>query len=397
MDNPFDPEPDARMAVLAKMRAVCPVAPMGENGPYLALAHDSVATGLKSIAEFGGSAAQDGLDDDDKNIAGILEPRHGQIRRIFNRVVAFHKSQAIEPYLQGLADEKIATLLADPAANSDAGVDVMRGYVEVIPPRAMARLAGFPEADADHYYAWGSEAGQALGKAVLEGRPMSMAEAVPAFAQYVDDRIDERLAMPREEWPNDALSRFFTTEIDGVSLTRSSIRIQIMFMIGAGAETTRNHIGSMLYRLAQDPELYARVRADRSFVESVIEESLRYDAPAQFMVRTCQRPTELSGVAISPGERIFMSLSAANHDETVFDDPDRFDPDRETNREHVTFGTGPHICPGASLARLESRIALNTFLDHVAALDVGVGYVYDHSPTGMLHGPGALRLRCTPA
>lgn len=395
--NPFDADPDARMATLAAMRQACPVASLGPNGPYLGLSHASVATGLKAIEEFGGSAAQEGLDEEDKTIAGILEPRHGQIRRVFNQVVAFHRSQAIEPYLTDLANSLLESMLADPAVDSPEGIDVMQAFVEPIPPRAMARLAGFPEPDADRYYEWGNRAGQELAKAVAEGRPMSMAEAVPDFAQYVDDRIDERLALPREEWPNDALSRFFTTDIDGEPLSRRAIRIQIMFMIGAGSETTRNHIGNLLYRLAQDPELYAKLRHDRSLVDPVIEESLRYDAPAQFMVRTCLRDTDLGGLSIAEGERIFLSLSAANHDPSVFENPDEFDPSRPTNREHLSFGTGPHVCPGAALARLESRIALNAFLDHVEAVELGADYCYDHAATGMLHGPATLRLRCTQA
>jgi cytochrome P450 len=392
--NPFAPDPDVRMATLNAMRAACPVASLGPNGPHLGLSHACVATGLKSIENFGGSAAQEGLDVEDKTIAGILEPRHGQIRRVFNQVVAFHRSQAIEPYLDELARSSLAAMLDDPAAGSPEGIDVMHAFVEPIPPRAMARLAGFPESDADNYYAWGNKSGEQFAKAVAEGRPMSMADAVPEFAQYVDDRIDERLALPRDQWPNDALSRFFTTEIEGEPLSRRSIRIQIMFMIGAGSETTRSHIGNMLYRLAQDPELYGRLREDRSLVEPVIEESLRYDAPAQFMVRSCLRAIDLGGVPIEEGERIFLSIAAGNHDPEAFEAPDRFDPLRPTNRDHLTFGTGPHICPGAMLARLESRIALNAFLDDVAAVELGKGYVYEHASTGMLHGPRALRLRC---
>jgi cytochrome P450 len=395
--NPFAPEPEARMASLATLRARCPVASLGAHGPHLALSHDAVAAGLKSVEYFGGSAAQEGLDEDDKTIAGILEPRHGQIRRVFNQVVAFHRSQAIEPYLEELATRLIRVMLADPVSRSAEGIDVMSTFVEPIPPRAMVRLAGFPEADADLYYAWANRSGEQLALAVAEGRPLSMADGAPEFAQYVDDRIDARLATPRDEWPNDALSRFFTTEIDGVLLSRRSIRIQIMFMIGAGSETTRNHIGNMLFRLAQDPDLYARLRSDRTLVEPVIEESLRYDAPAQFMVRRCLRSTDLDGVSIAEGEQIFLSLSAANHDASAFEEPERFSPSRSTNRDHVSFGTGPHICPGAGLARVESRVALTTFLDHVESVELGEAYVFDHGATGMLHGPKTLRLCCTPA
>ena len=169
------------------------------------MSHEAVETVFREIYTFGGSAGSTGLDEDDTSIAGILEPRHGQIRRIINAVVAFHKSQQIEPFLvelsQRLVDEFAA---AASAAAGPEGADVMPIAVDPVPPNAMARLLGFPEADAARYYAWADQVGAAFAAAAAEGRSISMAEAVPEFTQYVDDRIAERLAMPEADWPQDA-------------------------------------------------------------------------------------------------------------------------------------------------------------------------------------------------
>lgn len=364
----------------------------GDQGPYLALSFDAVAAGLRRIEDFGGSAGQSGLPEERKTIAGILEPRHGQIRRVFNNVVAFHKSQAIEPYLQELASTLIESLVQRPEA-ATVGVDVMKGFVEPIPPRAMARLAGFPEADADRYYEWGNACGEAFAKAVADNQSLCMADAVPAFTNYVEDRIDERLALPQDQWPNDALTRFLTLPVDGEPLSRESICVQVLFMIGAGSETTRNHLGNLLYRLATRPDLYARLRADRSLVDATIEESLRLDAPAQFLVRDVLHDTEVCDTAMREGEKVIISIAAGNHDPAVFPEPSEFDPDRSNGREHLTFGHGPHICPGAALARLESRVAVHALLDHVAELSLADGYEFVHASTGMMHGPRELNLR----
>jgi cytochrome P450 len=264
--------------------------------------------------------------------------------------------------------------------------------VEPVPPNAMARLVGFPTEDAARYYAWADQVGAAFAAAAAESRSISMAEAVPEFTQYVDDRIAERLAMPEPDWPQDALTRFLTTEIEGVRLSPRAIRVQILFMIGAGSETTRNLIGSALYRLALAPDLYAGVRADRSLIDGVIEETLRIDAPAQFLVRRCLADTALVGQELHVGEHVMISLSSANWDEMVFPVPDLFDIERDTVRQHVAFGAGPHICPGASLARLEARSLLNAFADRFDSLELGAGYSFDHAAHGMLHGPHTLRL-----
>lgn len=389
----LDPDPAVRMPALAALRAQCPVvAPAVEGAAFLAVSHEAVATVLREVHAFGGSAGSTGLDEDDTSIAGILEPRHGQIRRIINAVVAFHKSQQIEPFLVELST-RLVDELADAAAQAGpSGADVMPIAVDPIPPNAMARLLGFPQEDAARYYAWADQVGAAFAAAAADGRTISMAEAVPEFTEYVDARIAERLAQPEVEWPPDALTRFLTTEIDGVQLTPRAIRVQILFMIGAGSETTRNLIGSTLYRLARDPELYARLRADRTLVDAVIEETLRIDPPAQFLVRRCLANTPVAGQPLHAGQHVMISLSAANWDDAVFPQPDVFDITRETAREHLAFGTGPHICPGASLARLEARTLLNAFADRFASVALGEGYEFDHLANGMLHGPHTLRL-----
>ena len=381
------------MAALAELRRQCPIVPPPADGaPWVAVSHEAVKTVFREISLFGGSAGSTGLEEDDTSIAGILEPRHGQIRRIINAVVAFHKSQAIEPFLVELSQDLVGVYAAASAVAGPEGLDVMPIAVDPVPPNAMARLLGFPAEDAARYYAWADQVGAAFAAAAAEGRSISMADAVPEFTQYVDDRIAERLATPEADWPQDALTRFLTTEIDDVRLSPRAIRVQVLFMIGAGSETTRNLIGSALYRLAQDPELYARMRADRSLVDTVIEETLRIDPPAQFLVRRCLADTSLVGSDLHEGEHVMISLSSANWDEAVFPAPEHFDIDRDTLREHVAFGSGPHICPGGSLARLEARSLLHAFADRFSQVELGAGYVFDHLAHGMLHGPKELRL-----
>jgi cytochrome P450 len=119
---------------------------------------------------------------------------------------------------------------------------------------------------------------------------------------------------------------------------------------------------------------------------------LRIDAPAQFLVRRCLADTSLTGQALHEGEHVMISLSSANWDDTVFPAPDTFDLDRDTVRQHVAFGSGPHICPGAPLARLEARSLLNAFVERFDRVGLGADYGFDHLAHGMLHGPHTLRI-----
>ncbi|MBL7496637.1 cytochrome P450 [Frankia sp. CNm7] len=394
--NPLDAEPEARYAALSAMQRTCPVHQLPGGTGYMAVSYPAVAAGLRSINAFGGSAAQDGLPEEDTTIAGILEPRHLQIRRIINNVVSVHRSQQIGPYLAAFSRDLARAMIARVSEGSPT-VEAMGAFVEPIPPAAMARLLGFPEADSARYYEWGAGLGVNIAKAVTAGQSMALRDAGPEMASYVEERIAQRRAMPAEEWPNDALTRFLTTEVDGERLSDRAVVTQIMFAIGAGSDTTRNTLGSMLRRLAADPDLYAEIVADRTLIEPAIEEALRVDSPAQFLVRRCLVPEfDLEGTQISSGDALFLSIGAANRDPEKYPDPVSYDLRRDKLRDHLAFGTGPHTCPGASLARLEMKIAINVWCDHVASFRLTDGYSWEHPRTGMLHGPARLFLDITP-
>jgi cytochrome P450 len=394
--TPFDSDIDRRAAAYRRLRAEGPVVPMpGLECALAAVSFDAVYNGLATVDDFGGSAGQDDVPDIDKNIAAMVEPRHGKVRRIMNSVVAFHRSQQIEPYLQGLVNRLMDQLVAEAAVNGDEGVDVVRHLATPIPPAAMSRLFGFPESDAKEYEKWARLGGERYEKALAKGESVRMAELNPEQRDYIDGKIQERLALPRDEWPEDALTRFLTTEVDGETLEPRNIRAQIMFMIGAGSDTTKNVIGNLIYRLGLDPDAYAAIREDPELVDQAIEESLRMDAPAQFMVRNCRQDTGLVGTPVDEGTKVLMCIGSGNHDESKFDDPDTFRLDR-TTREHLSFGSGPHICPGATLARLEVRTLMREFLRRIASYRL-VDEHYDSLPIGMLQGQQTLRIVVVPA
>ena len=386
--TPLDVDPERRAEAFRALRGEGGLVPFpGLSGIVAAVTYEAVDAGLRSVNNFVGSAGSDGIPNEDRMISGMEEPLHGKVRRIINSVVAIHRSQKIEPFLEDLAARLVDGMLREA---SEGPVDLIAHLAEPIPPIAMAKLFGFPEEDARSYYGWIRESGIKFQEAASQGRSIAIEESSEGLSAYVAERIEERLARPQAEWPEDALTRFLTTDVDGERLSLKNIKAQIMFMIGAGAETTRNTIGNLFYRLGCDPATYAALRADRSLLDDVIEETLRIDPPAQWMVRTCTQPIELGGQFVESGQRVFMCIGSGNRDEGVHEAPDEFRIDRESYN-HLAFGSGPHVCPGAPLARMEIRAAVRAFLDRVESYRLAEPG-YDALPTAMLQGPRTLHI-----
>jgi cytochrome P450 len=130
-------------------------------------------------------------------------------------------------------------------------------------------------------------------------------------------------------------------------------------------------------------------------VPTLVEESLRHDSPIHVLLRDCLKDTTVDGVAIPAGVKVGFGIASANRDERIYSDPDEFRLDRENARDHVAFGGGPHVCPGASLARLEGRIALEVFLERVDRPLIDESYRREPVPVFWANGPRRLPVRLT--
>ncbi len=184
---------------------------------------------------------------------------------------------------------------------------------------------------------------------------------------------------------------------DGHFLTDTEIVTQVRFLLMAGNETTTNLISNLCYELVRVPERYQRLRADRDLMPIAIEESLRHDSPVQLMFRTAKSDTELSECPIKAGERVIVSMGAANRDETVYDHASEFDLDRGLVTNHMAFGLGPHLCVGAPLARLQTRILMNELLDRVADPRLADDFAYEKVNFFAFRGPKHLPVVFTPS
>ena len=185
-------------------------------------------------------------------------------------------------------------------------------------------------------------------------RSEGLAGVAPDFTAYLDAMIAERKASA--DPPDDFVTRLITTEVDGERLTDLEMRTQLAFLLMSGNETTRHLIANVLETVCTDPALLARLHAERDLVPIVVEESLRHDSPIHVLMRDCLADVTIDDVTIPAGAKVGFGLASANRDERYVA-PDEFRLNRPSAKDHLAFGGGPHVCPGAALARLEGRVA----------------------------------------
>ena len=385
--DPFAPSsPEERYQAFAQLRERAGVHKL-PTGQWLALSYAAVEKGLKSVEHFVGSFGDTGdLPEERQILAAIPEPRHGRIRRIVNSVFAYHHSSKVEPFARDLASGLVDALIAESC--SAGSVCLMQRYARPIPSAVIAHLIGVPSHDFETFGRWSDEVLERQSQDGAANRPLL--EIHPEFDAYLKEQVAMRLGAPNP--PDDLTTRLLHAEVEGEQLTETAVRTQLMFLIMAGNETTRNLIGNILKRLAESPELYAALRSDLSGLDAVIEETLRLDSPVQLLARTCTKPIELDGVQIEVGDRVLFSVASADRDAARFSAADEFRLDRERAREHLGFGAGPHVCPGAFLARMETTVALEVFIERVSAFHLAPGEPPSENPVFWAHGPLTLRV-----
>ena len=296
----------------------------------------------------------------------------------------------LEPQIRAVCDDFLDDLLAA------GGGDLVDAYIRPVPNIAIALVLGASPEHWDDLARWSDELVHGTYPTQYRNeRGEGLAGAHPEFTAFVDGLIAERRA--REHPGDDLIGRMLSEEVEGQRLTDVEARTQLVFLFASGNETTRHLMGNLLHRIASDPQLYAALRDDRSLIPAAVEESLRMDSPVQHLFRDCRREVELDGAQLEPGDKVVFGVSSANRDEARFDDPETFRLDRHNPRGHLAFGGGPHVCPGANIARLEARVAVEALLDRVAAIEVAPGHEFNKTDVFWAYGPTSLPVTLTPA
>jgi cytochrome P450 len=186
--------------------------------------------------------------------------------------------------------------------------------------------------------------------------------AMMKLSRYWYELVDELRGRPNEGLLCALFDAEIATDDDSTTrLTKGELVGLCSVLAGGGNETTTRLLADAAVLFARHPDEYRKVLADRARIPAAVEEVLRWASPAQYAARTVTRDVEWYGTRVPKGDRILLLIGAANRDERAYPDPDRFDVDRQIANP-LGFGLGVHYCIGASLARLESRVALEEFV-----------------------------------
>jgi cytochrome P450 len=236
----------------------------------------------------------------------------------------------------------------------------MSRVAEPLPMVMVARVLGLPDEVAPALKAQGYAMVERISGFVPEDRIKPLEdEGVNGLAPVIDAYLRAKEGEAARE---DGLIGIVKRAVDDGELTDLEAFGILSVIIAAGGESTTSLIGTAARILAQQPDLQATLRGDRSLLPGFIEEALRYDAPfrGHYRVTTCD--TELNGTPIPAGSHVLLAWPSANRDEAAYEQPNEVRLDRARPRGHVGFGWGIHLCVGAPLARVEATVAIDELL-----------------------------------
>lgn len=350
------------------LRANDPVHRDERNGIWVLTKYDDIVYNERRPEVF--SSAQGvrpkGGGSGDLSLISVDDPEHARLRKLVARGFTPSRINELTGHIRELARELIDAVAAQ------GECDVVEDLAKPLPLIVIAELMGLPVEDRRQLGEWSDAM---MGGEGAEGDDPRLQRAGTAWAEYVtylSDVIDDRRRNPRDdllsvllssadagELAFDEAALMAKREAGGVAAYDALVGDEVLtfcvLLLVAGNETTRNAISGGLAVLSEFPEQRDRLVADLSLVPSATEEMLRMVSPVLSFSRTVTRDTELRGRQLREGDVILNCYPAANRDPEVFDDPHTFRVDRQPNL-HLAFGTGPHFCLGANLARTEMRI-----------------------------------------
>lgn len=300
------------------------------------------------------------LRDPDEEVSMLLadEPEHKRLRNLVNDIFT---PKAVKAWHGRIVEVIEAQLDRIP----EPEFDLIADYAGPVPTVVIAEMMGICSERHAEFKRWSDTMVQVgFNPAPTERQVQEGAAARGALNDFFREQIAERRANPG----SDVISQMVSAEVEGSRLSEWDIVNQCNLLLVAGNVTTTDMIGNGVKALLQHPDQLAKLQANPELIDAAVEEILRYDSPVTNSGRISHEAIEIGGCPIREGESLGVSLAAANRDPAVYDDPDRFDIERE-HIPHQAFGGGRHHCLGASLARLEGGEAILRLIQRFPNLD----------------------------
>ncbi len=295
-------------------------------------------------------------------------PIHPKYRKLTQEWFMPRNLGRLEDEIRALAHRTVDRMI-------EAGpeVDFVKEVAGPFPLRVVMQILGVPPEDEPRMQMltqqlFGGQdkdlSGSGMDNMTPEQVVQLVAGAVKTFEDYFATLAEDRRVNPTE----DVASVIANATVDGKPLPPRDMAGYYIIVATAGHDTTSASTAGAMMALANDPEQFAKVKADRSLLPGIVEEAIRWTSPVQHFMRTAAEDVEMGGQSIKAGDWMMINYVAANHDPAQFDDPRRFDAGRSPNR-HLAFGAGAHQCLGLHLARLEMRILFEALLDRIESVE----------------------------
>jgi cytochrome P450 len=335
----------------AELREAAPVHRLSD-GSYVVTRWDDCWSTYRNPTVFVSSGTRPGDYASTKSIISIDPPAHTRLRQLVTGPFRPAAIASMEPELRQVAEGLVDDLVA---ANRAGEADLVTHLAVPLPVIAIARMLGIPGERYPEFRHWTDHSVADL--AGLDVDPSIVKQARRDMMQFFLDLVTKRRRSPG----GDLISAI----VSGPEPLDDEFAVAFCFtLLVAGNETTTNLIGNAMLALLAHPDQAEQLWAAPTLIPSALEEALRYDPPAQTNIRRARVDASIAGHDI-PGESLVVLLiGSANRDPRKFPDPDRFDITRNP-REHLSFGNGVHLCLGASLARLEARLAYEALIARV--------------------------------
>jgi len=354
--SPFDAEVMADpYPVYRELRANAPALWSREANSWVLSRYDDVSAALSDPATYSSASGifptPPGVDMTKLFLPMLImsdPPRHTQLRQIASRAFTPRRIAALEPHIKTLVKD-----LLDQTPETGKW-DFVSGFAGPLPAIVIADMLGVPRDDRDQFREWSTTLVQSNP---VRGEFGAGLDAAAALYEYFTAFLAERRAHPQD----DLMTALVQAEVNGEYLSEEELLGFCLLLLVAGHETTTNLLSNSAVVLAQNPDVRQQLADDPGLLPAAVEELLRYDSPVQGLARTLTAPVDLHGESMQTGDTVLLLFGSANRDDHAFPHADRFDVNRQPERQ-VAFGHGIHFCLGASLARLEARIALQILL-----------------------------------
>ncbi|TDV38588.1 cytochrome P450 [Actinophytocola oryzae] len=286
-------------------------------------------------------------------------PRHAELRRVIAPAFSAEALKRVRESLVWYVRDLVAGIVPDSPAD-------WVSYADLVPIRAAIELIGLPDTEMERVRFWSDELEKLGGDLTFEELRAASAQ-FQSLQRFIVENMEAKRRVPGD---GDLLTTLLSAELDAKGVSEANVVMFAMTMLAAGNDTTRSLLSGLVHELARHPEQWELLRGDRSLMPQAIEETLRYVTPARAMLRTATEDVEINGQLIREGQHVYLMYMAANRDESVFPDPDRFDIRRRESGRHLAFGVGIHLCAGARLVRTEAPIVLDALLDRFSGVEL---------------------------